>query len=130
MADLEEVIRGLELCGYQDGMPQCDSCPYDGKDCWTRLKRDAIALLKAHEARLLTLDEAKALPYDTDIWIEYLNIFNEPVTYAATICHNNKSYLAHRPADVLYHWYDYEKGFVIWLGRPTEEQQKAVKWDG
>jgi hypothetical protein len=51
MADLGEVIRGLELCGYQDGMPQCDSCPYDGKDCWTLLKRDALSLLKAQEPK-------------------------------------------------------------------------------
>jgi hypothetical protein len=46
---MEKVIKGLELCGYQEGMPQCDSCPYDGKQCWKRLKTDAIALLKTQE---------------------------------------------------------------------------------
>jgi hypothetical protein len=53
MSDLGKAIRGLELCGYQEGMPQCDSCPYDGKDCWARLKRDALSLLKAQEPILL-----------------------------------------------------------------------------
>lgn len=49
MEKLEKVIKGMELCGYQEGMPQCDSCPYDGKDCWRRLKQDALSLLKAQE---------------------------------------------------------------------------------
>ena len=51
MADTEKVIKGLELCGYMEGMPQCDSCPYDGKQCWKRLKNDALALLKAQEPK-------------------------------------------------------------------------------
>ena len=46
---LERVIKGLELCGYHEGMPQCASCPYNGKQCWKRLKTDALALLKAQE---------------------------------------------------------------------------------
>lgn len=45
----EEVIRGLELCGYIEGMPQCESCPYDGKACWKRLKNDALAVIKGEE---------------------------------------------------------------------------------
>lgn len=49
MMDRDKVINGLELCGYMEGMPQCDSCPYDGKQCWKRLKNDALALLKAQE---------------------------------------------------------------------------------
>lgn len=49
MLKREKAIKGLELCGYQEGMPQCDSCPYDGKQCWKRLKTDALALLKAQE---------------------------------------------------------------------------------
>jgi hypothetical protein len=65
MADLENVIRGIELCGYQDGMPQCDSCPYDGKDCWTRLKRDALSLLKAQEPKQA---EWSAQPFANNVW--------------------------------------------------------------
>jgi len=134
MDDLrEKVILGIENCIKTDSVTECrkTECPFIAcrESCLEWLLRSALSLLKEQEARLLTLDEAKALPCDTDIWIEYLNIFNEPVTYAATICHNTKLYFTHRPADVLYHWYDYEKGFVIWLGRPTEEQQKAVNWE-
>ena len=135
---LDDTILGLSYCTKKDGECPGDKCPFHGSEGYCRYKLDLAALphlqeykklLEAQKARLLTLDEAKALPCDTDIWIEYLNIFNDQVTYAATICHNTKSLLTHRPADVLYHWYDYGKSFVIWSGRPTEEQQKAVKWD-
>ena len=45
----EKVIKGLECCGYTNFMDKCQECPYDGKDCFHRLKTDAIALLKAQE---------------------------------------------------------------------------------
>lgn len=32
-------------------MDKCQECPYDGKDCFKRLKTDALALLKAQEPR-------------------------------------------------------------------------------
>lgn len=57
MIDREKVVNGLWLCGYQEGMPQCDSCPYDGKNCWTRLKRDAISLLKEQAEKIRSLEQ-------------------------------------------------------------------------
>ena len=45
----DKVIRGLECCGYAMFMDKCQECPYDGKDCFKRLKADALALLKAQE---------------------------------------------------------------------------------
>ena len=47
--DREKVIKGLECCGYSHFMDKCQDCPYDGKDCFKKLKEDAIALLKAQE---------------------------------------------------------------------------------
>ena len=47
MADLEKVIKGLEHCGQPT---ECDGCPYDTGmvgGCFTRLKMDALELLKA-----------------------------------------------------------------------------------
>jgi len=64
MTDREKVIKGLELCGYQEGMPQCDSCPYDGKQCWKRLKTDALALLKAQEPHWISVEDG--LPQERD----------------------------------------------------------------
>lgn len=45
----ENVIKGLECCGYSTFMDKCQECPYDGEDCFKRLKADALALLKAQE---------------------------------------------------------------------------------
>lgn len=47
----EKVIKGLECCGFTEGegMVNCDNCPYDGKACFTRLKTDDLALIKAQE---------------------------------------------------------------------------------
>jgi hypothetical protein len=49
MPDREKVIKGLECCGYSRFMDKCQECPYDGKDCFRRLKEDALALLQAQE---------------------------------------------------------------------------------
>ncbi len=63
MTDKEKVIRGLECCGYSTFMDKCQECPYDGKDCFKRLKADALALLKAQEPRVRCKD-CKHFPVD------------------------------------------------------------------
>ena len=62
MTKLEKVIKGLECCrrGF------CFACPYNDEidentDCKQRWADDALALLKAQEPRLLTLEEMKAV---------------------------------------------------------------------
>lgn len=138
MADLGNAIRGLELCGYQDGMPQCDSCPYDGKDCWTRLKRDALSLLKALEARLMTLEEVRkhyTLPpvvLDDLQWqAEYLS--NIAPLYFEYKQANTPSvhWRGQREAQhCLTHWAKlYGILWRCWTSRPTDAQREAVKWD-
>lgn len=50
MRDLEEVIKGLEVCVSREpgGDYICDKCPYevDGNDCEINSIKDAITLLK------------------------------------------------------------------------------------
>ena len=56
MPDREKVINGLEVCRDQNNPPgyrftSCvDDCPYYGNGCASKLKEDAIALLKEQEA--------------------------------------------------------------------------------
>lgn len=47
MADLEEVIEGLERCSHHDGTA-CLSCPYNKAECVDDLCADALELLKKH----------------------------------------------------------------------------------
>lgn len=66
MAEREKVIRGLELCAYDPDPGQelkeirsCPECPYYRAGCSPQLIRDALALLKEHEARVMTLEDKK-----------------------------------------------------------------------
>ena len=56
MIDREKVIKGLDCCIKQgdQGILDCDSdCPYGENgnrfDCWIKMNRDALALLKEQE---------------------------------------------------------------------------------
>ena len=81
MQNIKDVIHALECCfdvqsGWKDRVWVCPACLYaknDGQPCETLapLLDDAIALLKAQQPRVLTLDEAKeALRKDPVICIE------------------------------------------------------------
>ena len=69
MIDREKVIKALECCGYSKFMDKCQECPYDGRDCFKRLKSDALALLKEQE---------KAIKFQSDRLDELLKA-QEPV---------------------------------------------------
>lgn len=47
MPDLDKVIKGLECCHSNVLMTFCPKCPYEGPECFDRLKGDALELLKA-----------------------------------------------------------------------------------
>jgi hypothetical protein len=68
MPDVEKVIKGLECCTkkvciYIDTEKECPYCELCGEyedafeNCTTALAKDAIALLKAQEPRVMTLEE-------------------------------------------------------------------------
>ena len=65
MTDREKVIKGLECCVRTIDDCECaDNCPYETQ-CWEGtmyldLMRDALALLKAQEPRVMTLEEVVA----------------------------------------------------------------------
>ena len=49
MADIEKVIKGLEVCF--DSSKECNGCPYIATPyCKTTLRNDVTALLKEQEA--------------------------------------------------------------------------------
>lgn len=56
MHDREKVIEGLKKCAAIHQGFVCESCEYPGDDCAVD---DAIALLKAQEPRVMTLEEVK-----------------------------------------------------------------------
>ena len=83
MTELEKVVAGLECCIKRDpdDKPRCQECPYDGA-CLNRLKSDALAILKAEEPRVLTLDEIVENGGEAPIYLECPDVVGvTPVIY-------------------------------------------------
>ena len=120
MTDREKVIKGLECCiiRHPDDKARCDECPYESA-CCNRLKYDALALLKAQEARLVTREDFQQAPaYDGVLpcWKE-----------------NRKPTRRNGWVAIVYGkaLQDMEMGMVrYWTGVPTEEQRREMTWPG
>lgn len=55
MAELEKVIKGIDIC-----LPRChcgEDCPYYNAGCMEQLKEDALALLKAQEPKWISVKD-------------------------------------------------------------------------
>ena len=121
MTDREKVIKGLECCAAYEY--KCNDCPYqdDGgaeDGCYSdELKTDALALLKAQEPMVMTLEEFnahwKTPPQERQpIWEEWK--FDNG---------KGKWKLYGRATG------GYGKMWRCWTSRPTDEQREAVPWE-
>ena len=149
MTEREKVIKGLECCISKDD--RCDECPYmTGKEqigemngepeyvygCdRLTLTTDALALLKAQEPGVMTLEELReCVTYwiedetghvvpETIMDITGKDIMTIPVVhltngYAPIITKTTDGYNSKRYT-----------GWRCWTSQPTDEQRKAVKWE-
>lgn len=137
MADRGEILEYLSryLLAYGSSL---NVIPIE-----TWVLKDALELLKAPEPRLLTEDEINALPDHTVLWQEVridwsackLNPFNEigveyeiaPVEKLGTVI-SESSGTTVIDADLLTAKDGVQLRF--WSAWPTDEQRKAVSWDG
>lgn len=111
----EKVIKGLECCKGEgiEGTPICEECPYANHpegtcDRLDTLFDDILALLKAQEARVLTLEETLNC-----LVIEYRSgklqevgkrVFTEGNEYYGSI-------------------------WRVWDRMPTDEQREETPWN-
>lgn len=126
MDKLGEVIRGLECCIETSEMCWDNpKCPYNGcgdsvcgEDCMSIMMRDALALLKAQEPRVMTLEE-----YDAWTGIPFTErdpVFHEERTKRGTVtCWVNTTVCSLS---------EYGKNDRCWTSRPTDEQREATPW--
>ena len=125
MTDREKVIKGLECCGFDHCEPI--DCPYyvEKNNCENMLMRDALALLKAQEPRVLTLEEALG---EDECWIEGRS---GACGYGdALISDDGERVDFYRPHSInTLDFYAYNKVWRCWSSRPTDEQREAVKWE-
>lgn len=112
MPDVKDVINGLERCIVDVHDEPCN-CPYEGDGgCIGSLMRDSLALLKAQEPRVMTLEEAKSA-----FVVEYRSGKMREVGSA----------MLDLDVDPLNA--EYGKIYRVWTSRPTDEQREATPWN-
>lgn len=130
MPDREKVINGLEwilndikenghyqVVNYEDEM------------------REAIALLKEQEPRVLTLDEVMALPNGEEDEAVVVREFRLPigkVWNGETVCIWMGARDVQNVADWVYgffHKSEYGHNWRCWTAMPTKARREAAKWN-
>lgn len=79
--------------------------------------------------RVLTLDEVKSLPEETDVWLELSKIDGAIGTATTIANHGERGCCSHYDA---FEYDDYNKtpyGWRLWTERPSKEQMAEAKWD-
>lgn len=131
MPDREKVITAMDCC-MAGG--ECDHCPYardnkQGYEGCYQMHADALALLKAQEPRVMTLEEVKML--DSDYY--YLESMRSPGkelreivgAYGLTcVTWPSITWARQTMGDS-----GYGKTWRCWTSRPTEEQRRATPWE-
>ena len=95
-----------------------------------RLKTDALALLKAQEPRVMTLEEVQSC--ENAMWIELLGGKLSGKGFYAFVLDRMKNgilEISTRAAYLRYNSKDYNAKWRCWTSRPTDEQMEAVKWE-
>ena len=133
MTDRQKVIRALECCSQLDIDDICPAeCPYAQDVCCgtVQLMADALELLKEQEPRVLTLEEVHEMAWDYCYLEE--EVIKDKVLQIYTGKYRIKCITWPSIASCVLTFGDdaYGKRWRCWTSRPTDEQRKAVKWDG
>lgn len=121
MPDREKVIKGLEE------IRDCESIVYKYR---LEALEDAIALLKAQEPRVMTLEEALDCNY---CWLETHNWKNGdhfiPVLRALAMDDDSGRTFIDQNDDLFgFRDEEYSETVRCWTARPTDEQREATPW--
>lgn len=139
MNEREKVIQALEI--HLKPNSRCVGCPYPNNGlCGDQLYRDALALLKAQEARVMTLEELKAYlligedgrfmeGYGWEELAQRVPIYIEPRNPTLGTLYWWTAERLRPWVSESYFQESYGKKRRAWTSRPTDEQREAVKWD-
>ena len=116
----------------------CRDCAYDAghpyNECVELLLKDALSLLKAQEARVMTLEEVENA-LDTVVWVDRPLFDNSSSEYALIDSYSRKTQIV----ELRYPFCDkdyreradyatYGKTWRCWASRPTDETREGVNW--
>ena len=150
MVDREKVNKGLETC---TGDKDCTECPYEDDEnnlCDALMMADALALLKEQEAHVMSREEMIEAGKNHDaIYVEdgtgrcFWGLAVEgieppkdkPYNYPGGVLFNAINADEDMWDGDFYLMCDAEAkprpmGWRAWNKKPTDEQRKAVKWNG
>ena len=130
MIDRDKVISRLQIIrtwadvGKKYNGIQGEDCLRDVVD-WID---DALALLKAQEPRVLTLEEVLSFG------AIYMDEPSNPTCLRMLYCYEVERDHGHIFVDsdgdkILYPAKEFNKTWRCWSSRPTKQQREAVKWD-
>lgn len=145
----DQIIEGLAACLPETGKDAaigCEGCPYgcskaDAVRVPVTLLEDVRALLKAQEPRVMTLDEVVehfSMPPefrdDPDAQEDYYEDI-QPLYFEYPYQKENPWNVHWRGAVQSQRYLDerrhtYNRDWRCWTAKPTDEQRKAVEWDG
>lgn len=142
--NLKKVKKALECCAkkvciYKDTEKKCpywELCgEYEGsfEDCTTALSKDALALLKAQEPRMMSLEEVLNAENTAEpLWCEFIDCAHGSWRMGWKLKTKGKREVQHifeNPLERAIVWESqYEKGWRCWTSRPTNEQREATPW--
>lgn len=137
MADLEMVIKALELCTSKietRTQVPCETCPYHNREyhgffgngsCNARsLQSDILTLLKAQEPRVMTLEEAANAEC---VFYDWCSRGVRPAK-VIRVPYKTGTYRIQRFGDIdeWVHADEYGEYWRCWTALPTEEQRRAI----
>ena len=148
MTDREKVIAKLTcMTGGRIGTT-CNTCPLFGnKETKIGRKssllervctygddealRDALAVLRAQEPRVLTREELRGFYEDgIPVWIEdFESLGGWALLYESKLFGGGSTIYAHDTYGCNYQEENYLDTWRAWTAQPTDEQRMAVKWD-
>lgn len=125
----EKVVRALENCNARIKCKDCPWEPCEEYDCKHSdypdgLIEQAIELLKAHEPRVVKLEEIRM---DEVYWAEQDNI-SRPWPIAMHHIKNSGSVYEDWMGES-YNINEYGKKWRCWTTQPTKEQMNAEGWE-
>lgn len=117
----EKVIKGLECCTQDHCDPK--DCPYysEMQNCENMLKQHALALLKAQEPRVMTIEELKSCDQET-IWFQVKS--NHTMKQLTQDGINALIFIGS-----LHNWNGYGTIWRCWTSRPTDKKKEETPWD-
>lgn len=91
---------------------------------------ELLALLKAQEARVMTLEEVKTLEENTPLYIEQCDGLHGWDVYSGVESGTN-DIMTGAPWAVAEYWVwsEYGDTWRCWTSRPTDEQMEATPWE-